>query len=96
MEESNNSNILSQPPSAPDPHWRRWMMFVDGENLTIRGQEFAKKNHIALSEGKFFTRDGFVWLPGNAATWNPTYSPGTRIHFSWTKYLAWLVAQESK
>ncbi len=54
-------------------------MFVDGENLTIRGQEFAKNNGIVLQEGKYYSRNVFVWLPGNDATWNPTYAPTTRI-----------------
>jgi hypothetical protein len=27
---------------------RRWMLFVDGENLTLRGQKFATKNNLTL------------------------------------------------
>ena len=33
------------------------MMFVDGENFTIRGQEFATKNSLDLKEGPAFMRD---------------------------------------
>lgn len=38
-------------------------MFVDGENLTIRGQEFAKDNGITLREGDFYSRDVYLWFP---------------------------------
>ena len=41
----------------------RWMLFVDGENLTLRAQEFAKENSIDLVEGPFYMRDVFVWMP---------------------------------
>ncbi len=46
-------------PSAPS----RWMCFVDGENFTIRGQEYAKSVGLTLSEGPHFKRDIFLWLP---------------------------------
>jgi hypothetical protein len=29
----------------------RWMLFVDGENFTIRAQKFAQENGITLVEG---------------------------------------------
>ncbi len=51
-----------------DPHLRRWMMFVDGENFTIRGQEFASKNSLTLKEGPAFIRDIFLWIPGRRRT----------------------------
>ena len=47
--------------------FRRWMLFVDGENLTFRAQEFAQRNGIKLEEGKYYKRDVFVWLPGIGA-----------------------------
>src|SRR5258708_6732756 len=53
-----------------DPHARRWMLFVDGENLTIRAQKFAADNGIQLKEGPFYRKDVFVWLPGLRATQN--------------------------
>jgi hypothetical protein len=56
-------------PEPIDPHLRRWMLFVDGENLTIRAQAIADAEGIALSEGPFYMKDTFVWLPD---------SPGTR------------------
>lgn len=50
-------------PSNPlNPHLRRWMIFVDGENVTLRGQEFAKKRGIDLVEGDHYHRDVFLWL----------------------------------
>src|SRR5580704_18032776 len=42
---------------------RRWMLFVDGENLTIRGQEFASKNSLGLKAGNYWTKDCFLWMP---------------------------------
>jgi uncharacterized LabA/DUF88 family protein len=51
-----------------DPHLRRWMMFVDGENLTIRAQRFAQDKSISLDEGPYYVRDVFVWLPEVQAT----------------------------
>lgn len=41
----------------------RWMLFVDGENLTFRGQCYAEQNGILLEEGSSFMRDAFVWMP---------------------------------
>jgi hypothetical protein len=52
----------------PDPHLRRWMVFVDGENLTVRAQQVAKDAGVRLSEGPFYSRDVFVWTPGWPAT----------------------------
>jgi len=54
--------------NPPDPHLKRWMSFVDGENFTIRGQRFAEQTGIALEEGAFFSRDVFLWLPNVPAT----------------------------
>jgi uncharacterized LabA/DUF88 family protein len=39
----------------------RWMLFVDGENLTIRAQEFAREHGIELPEDDYFKRDVFIW-----------------------------------
>ena len=43
------------------------MIFVDGENFTIRGQEFAAKHGIVLPDGQYFKKNVFLWLPINAA-----------------------------
>ena len=51
-----------------DPHLMRWMLFVDGENFTIRAQRFAEKHGLALEEGPYYKQDIFVWFPGTKAT----------------------------
>ena len=45
----------------------RWMLFVDGENLTIRAQDFAETAGIKLSEPTRYLKDTFVWFPGYRA-----------------------------
>jgi NYN domain len=40
------------------------MLFVDGENFTLRGQQCAQSAGIALPEGSFYRRDTFLWMPG--------------------------------
>ncbi len=41
-----------------DPYLRRWMLFVDGENFTIRAQDVAQKKQIALTQGDFYLISG--------------------------------------
>lgn len=41
--------------------YKRWMVFVDGENLTLRAQCIAQKNGIPLHEGKYWLKDTFMW-----------------------------------
>jgi uncharacterized LabA/DUF88 family protein len=53
-----------------DPHLRRWMLFVDGENLTLRAQELAKKKGFQLVEGPAYAADVYVWMPGVQPTQN--------------------------
>lgn len=48
---------------------RPWMLFVDGENLTKRGQEALKAEGIALRVGDAWRRDVFLWLPDQDASW---------------------------
>lgn len=48
----------------PNPHLRRWMLFVDGENFTIRAQNLARAKNIVLKQGPQYQRDIFVWFPG--------------------------------
>ena len=62
-----------------DPHLRRWMAFVDGENLTLRGQRIASKNGIELIEGPYYLRDVFIWLPRIRATTAITNTQDTRL-----------------
>jgi hypothetical protein len=51
-----------------DPHLCRWMMFIDGENFTIRGQQFAEGNSFNLKKGPWFMRDTFLWFPNRPGT----------------------------
>ena len=55
-------------PWPSDPHLRRWMMFIDGENFTIRAQKVAASKSVALIEGKNYMKDVFVWMPGIRGT----------------------------
>src|SRR5579871_1316853 len=48
---------------------RSWMLFVDGENFTIRGQEFAKAADLKLTRGTHHDPDRFLWLPEARATY---------------------------
>src|SRR5262245_5687912 len=69
-------NMTITPPV--DPHLRRWMMFVDGENFTIRAQRTAEAAGVKLQEGRLYRKNVFVWLPHLKATpaWtNTTDSP---------------------
>jgi hypothetical protein len=49
---------LVQPPSAT----LRWMLFVDGENLTARAQTVATKRGVQFETGPNFERDAFIWF----------------------------------
>jgi hypothetical protein len=50
-------------PVLRDLNTRRWMLFVDGENFTIRGQELAKQSKLALKQGSYWEPNVFLWLP---------------------------------
>jgi len=68
--------VISYPPV--DPHLRRWMLFVDGENFTIRAQSVAAAKGVKLTEGENYMRHVFVWLPGVKGTanlWEKAYLP---------------------
>ena len=63
---------------AIDPHLRRWMLFVDGENFTIRAQKLAGDEGVALHEGREFLHNVFIWMPGispTSALTNTAYAP---------------------
>lgn len=62
------------------------MLFVDGENLAIRGREFAASHGLSLDDGAFYSRDVFLWLPTVAHACqfavDETYqSRGLRAHY---------------
>ncbi|MCK4415462.1 MAG: NYN domain-containing protein [Candidatus Eisenbacteria sp.] len=42
----------------------RWMMFVDGENLTLQGQKVAEAAGLQLQPGPYWRKDVFLWVPG--------------------------------
>lgn len=50
-----------------DPHLRRWMAFVDGENFTCRAQEVAKNRGISLAKCDIYHPGVFVWIPNRSA-----------------------------
>lgn len=49
------------------PHYR-WMLFVDGENFTIRGQKMAEIFQIKLAEGTLWCPDVFLWMKNTPAS----------------------------
>lgn len=55
-------------PIADDPTALRWMMFVDGENFTIRAQAVAQERNFPLQPGRFWMPETFIWLPEWPAT----------------------------
>ena len=55
-------------PKPIDPHLRRWMLFVDGENFTIRAQKLARERKVTLKEGPEYCPDVFVWIPNTKPT----------------------------
>ncbi len=55
------------------------MLFVDGENFTIRAQKLASDKNVTLTEGKFYLRDVFVWLPGVYPTQNLIPAPQAHV-----------------
>ena len=54
---------VSNPSKMVDPHLRRWMLFVDGENFTVRGQRLSESEGLALLEGRLYSRNIFLWVP---------------------------------
>jgi uncharacterized LabA/DUF88 family protein len=48
---------------------REWMLFVDGENLTKRGQETLKTAGVQLRAGPHWRKDVYLWLPGQEASY---------------------------
>ena len=46
----------------------RWMIFVDGENLSIRAKSLGERMSISLPEGAYYAKDIFIWLPGYQGT----------------------------
>ncbi len=55
---------------------RKWMLFVDGENFTIRGQKNASENNLSLKEGPYFKKDVFLWMPNPRPLAHPSCPTG--------------------
>jgi uncharacterized LabA/DUF88 family protein len=55
------------------------MVFIDGENLTIRGQAVASQAGIQLQEGAFYKRNCFLWIPTKPAG---DYIPSTHPDYA--------------
>jgi hypothetical protein len=51
------------------------MVFVDGENLTIRAQRLLSEKNITPTEGTYWSKNRFIWQPGRRG--NHIISPGT-------------------
>jgi uncharacterized LabA/DUF88 family protein len=47
---------------------RSWMMFVDGENFTLRAERFASDNGIQLIDGGNYLKETLIWLPNRRPT----------------------------
>lgn len=48
----------------PQLYRRRWMLFVDGENFTMRGQEFACSQGFSLpAHSPWYMENTFLWIP---------------------------------
>jgi len=44
------------------------MLFVDGENFTIRAQAVAQELNVTFQRGRFWMPETFIWLPDWPAT----------------------------
>lgn len=43
------------------------MLFVDGENFAYRAAKVAEKSAVTLTEGPYYQKRVFVWMPGLSA-----------------------------
>jgi uncharacterized LabA/DUF88 family protein len=69
-----------------NPDFFKWMLFVDGENLTIQAEKLTQG--ISLREGTHYTPEVFVWMPTFSARENiysgaglPIYGDAIRSHY---------------
>jgi hypothetical protein len=101
MERENASHSMApniEIRSPVDPHLRWWMLFVDGENLTIRAQKLASDKAVSLQEGAEYRKNVFAWFPGLKATPALTNTAASPIkapdHAIWAYYYTSLMADE--
>jgi len=64
------------------------MLFVDGENFTIRGQKLAADKDVKLEAGDNYIKNTYLWIPGIKATQNlvhrdifPLQPQAVRAHY---------------
>ena len=50
-------------PYPIDSSIRRWMVFIDGEGVAIRGAELLKRWELHPCDGPFYWRDSLLWFP---------------------------------
>src|SRR5215213_6858997 len=62
----------------------RWMMFVDGENFTIRGQKVVEAAGVELTQGRFHSRNTFLWAPVHSVKTYPEVFDQTPYVFEGT------------
>jgi uncharacterized LabA/DUF88 family protein len=57
------------------------MLFVDGENVTARGQEISKERSLEFEAGQHFKRDVYLWPRGAnpRKPLFPSHSSGARL-----------------
>jgi uncharacterized LabA/DUF88 family protein len=55
---------------------RKWMLFVDGENFTIRGQKKATELNLSLAEGPYHKKDVLLWMPNPRPLQRPSSFSG--------------------
>lgn len=55
------------------------MTFIDGENLTIRGQVIARTAGVSLARGPHHRTDTFLWMSGVAASDLPSVMRADRM-----------------
>lgn len=57
---------------------KRWMLFVDGENFTIRSQEYAKSAGLSIEElawDNLYSQDNYFWPKGVLPLLHPWIHP---------------------
>ena len=75
------------------------MVFVDGENLAIRGKALADKQGISISNGPYYEEGSFVWMPGQAGTdfiLMPPGQGGQHIYVVRSSYYTSVVGDDKK
>lgn len=63
-----------------------WMLFVDGENLTIQSQRIAHAKALEFATGRYWRRDTFLWFPNDRGAFDGMYAerptvPPLRAHY---------------